>query len=86
MPYAEREFLCAGCGALIVRRASARSRPRCAPCAIQYSADCMVEIHSRNGDAYERWLLASIAAYARMLEEYRQRQGYEDPVTGMRRG
>lgn len=85
MPYAEREFICAGCGMLIVRRAARGARPRCAPCAIKHSTTCMIEIHGRRGDAYERWLLASIAALTARLDEYRRRGAYEDPLEALRK-
>lgn len=78
MAYAERTFSCSGCGKLITRRAPASACPLCVECGIAKSAEVMVQMHRRDGAAYESWLLASIEALTRRLIAYRTRQSFED--------
>lgn len=67
MPYAERCFICPGCGQAFMRRAAAEAKPTCVNCGIQRSVDSMMQQHNRRGPYYDRWALGLARAAQRAL-------------------
>lgn len=62
MAYAERMFSCPDCGKPHRKRAPAGSVNRCHPCNIVYAADVARQMHEKSGPAYQRWVMANLAA------------------------
>lgn len=68
MPYAQRDYLCAGCGAPVARRAAAGAEVRCILCAVQRAVDNARQISQKSGPWYQRWA-AGMARAGRDAEQ-----------------
>lgn len=67
MPYRMRRFICAGCGAAVVRRRQADAKVHCTPCSIQRSAEAQRQMHARSGPFYQAYLIGRFIAAQRAL-------------------
>ena len=64
MPYAVREFACAGCGRPTWRRAAADAQVRCINCSIERAVENMHQLRAKRGAFYDKWAARTAEAVA----------------------
>lgn len=67
MPYAVREYECAGCGVPVSKRGKAGAQARCIDCSIERSIQAVYQLRGQHGEFYDRWAAGIKAAADRAV-------------------